>query len=345
MAEDLKAKVQALYKSLAGEEGKRWARPQEPILHNMVDEKEEPHVFFHNTNYRISRKYINAEKIRILKQEALECVRSNGHARYHKCTEIHKRLQAMVRVFSNVDRGALARKRDVGFIYHNNRMKELQKEAAELEGDKMEQQQKVVSSIFSSYCRSTLRLKQSTRCLAVSCRVLMKVPLQFDNMTEPYARIQTLLAEPRLSTKEINKFVKETRLWSHDDLQGLIDKGIVDVCSSLVEEDPSESSQWEILHIVVGLLGRSAHAKTARAELVPKLTNVLLNGMKQATGVAQIALMQKKGGVLAVLCFDAEPSDLYWVQLLAKSCKEALDEDVPKGASAKSRVVLEVGTT
>ena len=36
-------------------------------------------------------------------------------------------------VTSNVDRGPLARKRDVGFIYHNNKMRELQKQAAELE--------------------------------------------------------------------------------------------------------------------------------------------------------------------------------------------------------------------
>ncbi len=34
---------------------------------------------------------------------------------------------------SNVDRGPLARKRDVGFIYHNNRLREMQKDATELE--------------------------------------------------------------------------------------------------------------------------------------------------------------------------------------------------------------------
>ena len=45
--------------------GKRWARPEEPILHNLNDEKEEPHVFFHNINYRTSRKYINIEKIKV----------------------------------------------------------------------------------------------------------------------------------------------------------------------------------------------------------------------------------------------------------------------------------------
>lgn len=113
--------------------GKRWARPEEPILHNLNDEKEEPHVFFHNINYRTSRKYINIEKIKILKEQALQCVRAAGTARYHKCTEITKRLQAVIRVSSNVDRGPLARKRDVGFIYHNNRLREMQKDAAELE--------------------------------------------------------------------------------------------------------------------------------------------------------------------------------------------------------------------
>mmetsp|Transcript_14059 Transcript_14059/g.30448 ORF Transcript_14059/g.30448 Transcript_14059/m.30448 type:complete len:144 (-) Transcript_14059:538-969(-) len=133
MAETVNERIKAFYKSFSGEPGKRWARPEEPILHNLVDEKEEPHIFFHNTNYRISRKYINVEKTKILKQQALECARSTGHARYHKCTEIYKRLQAMVRVASNVDRGAMARKRDVGFIYHNHRMRELQKQAAELE--------------------------------------------------------------------------------------------------------------------------------------------------------------------------------------------------------------------
>ena len=39
----------------------------------------------------------------------------------------------MRQVFSNVDRGALARKRDVGYIYQSDKMKALQKEAAELE--------------------------------------------------------------------------------------------------------------------------------------------------------------------------------------------------------------------
>ncbi len=60
-----RAKVDDLYKSMSGEEGKRWARPDAPILHDLSDEKAEPHVFFHNTNYRISRKYINVEKVKV----------------------------------------------------------------------------------------------------------------------------------------------------------------------------------------------------------------------------------------------------------------------------------------
>lgn len=59
-----RAKIDELYKSLSGVEGARWARPEQPILHDLPDEKAEPHVFFHNTNYRISRKYINAEKVK-----------------------------------------------------------------------------------------------------------------------------------------------------------------------------------------------------------------------------------------------------------------------------------------
>ncbi|KAG2487597.1 hypothetical protein HYH03_013875 [Edaphochlamys debaryana] len=126
-------KVNEVFKNLTGEKGQRWARPAEPILHTLNDEKEEPHIFFHNTNYRTSRKYINVEKVKILREQALECMRSSGTARYHKCTEIMKRMQAAVRVSSNVDRGPLARKRDVGFIYHNNKLRELQAAAAELE--------------------------------------------------------------------------------------------------------------------------------------------------------------------------------------------------------------------
>eukprot|EP00955_Chlamydomonas_euryale_P035889 350255-Chlamydomonas_euryale.AAC.45 len=264
-------KVDELYKSIAGQEGARWARPEEPILHDLADEKGEPHVFFHNTNYRISRKYINVEKVKAscimvllgvdsamsimhLKvfvarfgivaslpelavciflvadsEAAVTGMRSvdgqrsvpqmSGGERpvltvaclHPAVSQIYKRFQAMVRVSvgmrvwadsqrmaargiegrpnwpcssqhalhvstcagarmllymaspsmepytcgyarprnicceschthmhiahvaSNVDRGPLARKRDVGFIYHTNKMKELQKQAAELE--------------------------------------------------------------------------------------------------------------------------------------------------------------------------------------------------------------------
>ena len=60
-------KIDELYKSFSSgnAEGKRWARPEAPILHSLPDEKAEPHVFFHNTNYRISRKYINVEKVKV----------------------------------------------------------------------------------------------------------------------------------------------------------------------------------------------------------------------------------------------------------------------------------------
>ncbi|KAJ9527886.1 hypothetical protein QJQ45_005537 [Haematococcus lacustris] len=92
--------VKAIWESLAKTEGQRWARPETPILHNLANEREEPYVFHHNSNYRVSRKYINAEK---------------------------------VKVSSNVDRGPLARKRDVGFIYQAARMRELHQQAAELE--------------------------------------------------------------------------------------------------------------------------------------------------------------------------------------------------------------------
>lgn len=126
---DYNDKVKGIWESLSSQEGKRWARPEEPVLHKLEDEKSEPYVFFHNTNFRLSRKYINIEKVKLLREQALECVRTAGHARHHKCLEIHKRFQAAVRVSSNVDRGPLARKRDVGFIYHTNKMRELQEEA------------------------------------------------------------------------------------------------------------------------------------------------------------------------------------------------------------------------
>ncbi len=58
-------RVKSIWESLAGAEGKRWARPEAPVLHSLADEKEEPLVFFHNTNYRVSRKYINVEKVKV----------------------------------------------------------------------------------------------------------------------------------------------------------------------------------------------------------------------------------------------------------------------------------------
>lgn len=126
-------KVRKLYASMQGEAGKKWARPEEPILHNLADERTELHVFYHNVNYRASRKYINAEKVKLIRDQALTCARTSGNARWHKCTEIYKRLQAACRVASNVDRGPLTRKRDVGFIYQTEKLRQLQQAAAELE--------------------------------------------------------------------------------------------------------------------------------------------------------------------------------------------------------------------
>ena len=53
----------------------------------------------------------------------------------HESCDVASLMQLIpcLQVTSNVDRGPLARKRDVGFIYHNNKMRELQKQAAELE--------------------------------------------------------------------------------------------------------------------------------------------------------------------------------------------------------------------
>lgn len=62
---DFHDKISKLFQSMTGEPGKRWARPEEPILHNLNDEKEEPYIFFHNSNYRVSRKYINIEKVKV----------------------------------------------------------------------------------------------------------------------------------------------------------------------------------------------------------------------------------------------------------------------------------------
>jgi hypothetical protein len=61
---EIKQRVEGLWQSYV-DEGKRWARPEEPVLHKLDDEKSEPAVFFHNTNYRVSRKYINVEKVKV----------------------------------------------------------------------------------------------------------------------------------------------------------------------------------------------------------------------------------------------------------------------------------------
>lgn len=66
-----------VFASMSGAEGKRWARPDEPLLHDMNDEKAEPHTFFHNNNYRISRKYINQQKVKV------SAVQSSLHVTSH----------------------------------------------------------------------------------------------------------------------------------------------------------------------------------------------------------------------------------------------------------------------
>lgn len=71
-------KVNDVFRNLAGEPGKRWARPEEPIVHTLNDEKEEPHIFFHNTNYRTSRKYINVEKVKVGSLGLLSLSRRDG---------------------------------------------------------------------------------------------------------------------------------------------------------------------------------------------------------------------------------------------------------------------------
>jgi hypothetical protein len=58
-------KVKAIWESAAHDPERRWARPEAPILHDLPDEKAEPYMFFHNSNYRISRKHINAEKTKV----------------------------------------------------------------------------------------------------------------------------------------------------------------------------------------------------------------------------------------------------------------------------------------
>nr|7AR9_p Chain p, PDSW [Polytomella sp. Pringsheim 198.80]7ARD_p Chain p, PDSW [Polytomella sp. Pringsheim 198.80] len=109
-----------------------WARPEEPILHNLKSEKEEPHVYYHNNNFRVTRQLIHFEKTKIFEDELDKCMRTHGEAKYRKCQEIAKRFQASCRVASNLERGPNARKRDVGFIYQNNKLRELEKDAKEL---------------------------------------------------------------------------------------------------------------------------------------------------------------------------------------------------------------------
>ena len=46
-------------------------------MHDLEDEKAEPLVFMHNTNFRISRKFINVEKVKV----------RVGWASAHTCTQ------------------------------------------------------------------------------------------------------------------------------------------------------------------------------------------------------------------------------------------------------------------
>jgi hypothetical protein len=67
---------------MAGKEGQRWARPDSPFLHTLPDEKAEPYVFYHNTNYRISRKFINVEKVKasLGQRSSFACISVRTHS-------------------------------------------------------------------------------------------------------------------------------------------------------------------------------------------------------------------------------------------------------------------------
>lgn len=125
--------VKKFVESRKGALGRRTARPDEPILHDLHDETEVPMIMYHNSNYRTSRKFINYEKYRIMHAEALLCARSAGEAKWHKCYEVMRRMQAIARVCSNIDRGPNNRRRDVGYIYTNYKLGQIQKECEELE--------------------------------------------------------------------------------------------------------------------------------------------------------------------------------------------------------------------
>ena len=82
-------KVRQWWEQAANTEGERWARPAAPILHELEDEKAEPHVFFTNTNYRISRKYINIEKVKV---GVMVCAHADDAVRICTCrhTRVHQ---------------------------------------------------------------------------------------------------------------------------------------------------------------------------------------------------------------------------------------------------------------
>jgi len=91
--------VRALWDEAAFSETRRWARPEAPVLHDLVDEKAEPSVFYHNTNYRISRKFINVEKVKVgsmhARPPARPCASARCPAAPALVTHAHKRVCMM----------------------------------------------------------------------------------------------------------------------------------------------------------------------------------------------------------------------------------------------------------
>ncbi len=76
---------------------RRWARPEQPFLHDLADERAEPLVFWHNTNYRISRKYINVEKVKVGRhwRGARTWTRPQTLPRDERPSAIHTRLRCL----------------------------------------------------------------------------------------------------------------------------------------------------------------------------------------------------------------------------------------------------------
>lgn len=113
------------------EKTERWARPNAPIVDS--EARKSVSAFYHNINYRVSRKFINYEKTKIMKNALLTCSRAHGVNRVDRCTELMHRFHAMTRVSSNADIPSGQRKRDVGYIYHVKKDKELAGKLAAIE--------------------------------------------------------------------------------------------------------------------------------------------------------------------------------------------------------------------